>query len=53
MDEEYKDATWMEVDDALRGPFVSYRTLLAMKEAAGRDKDLQDIAALRKLDPYR
>lgn len=34
-------------------PVVSYETLLLMKAAAGRPRDLLDIEALRKLDPYR
>jgi len=34
-------------------PVVSYETLLAMKKEAGRDKDLLDIQALKKPDPYR
>lgn len=32
---------------------VSYGTLLAMKAAAGREKDLLDIQQLRKLDAHR
>ena len=32
---------------------LGYEALLAMKKAAGRDKDLLDIQALRKLDPQR
>jgi predicted nucleotidyltransferase len=32
---------------------VRLETLLAMKAAAGRDRDLLDIKTLRKLDPYR
>ena len=38
---------------AARAPVVSYETLMAMKRQAGRDKDLLDIQALKKLDPYR
>jgi hypothetical protein len=34
-------------------PVVSYPALLAMKAEAGRERDLLDIAALKKLDPYR
>jgi hypothetical protein len=30
-----------------------YETLMAMKRPAGRNKNLQDIQALKKLDPYR
>jgi hypothetical protein len=33
-------------------PVVCYKTLLAMKKTAGRDQDLLDIKALKKLDPY-
>jgi hypothetical protein len=32
---------------------VGYEGLIAMKSAAGREKDLLDIKALRKLEPYR
>jgi hypothetical protein len=32
---------------------VNYETLLAMKQSAGRDRDLLDVRELRKLDPYR
>ena len=37
----------------IRAPVIRYETLLAMKTQAGRDKDLMDIRALKKLDPYR
>ena len=36
-----------------KAPIVAYETLLTMKATAGREKDLLDIKALRKLDPYR
>lgn len=36
-----------------RATILGYESLLAMKKAAGRDKDLLDIQVLRKLDPYR
>ncbi len=43
----------MVYGDETAAPVVSYETLLAMKVEAGRDRDLIDIAQLRKLDPYR
>ena len=50
---EFARAKWEPVAGKIRAPFVSYKTLLAMKRRAGRDKDLLDIKALKKLDPYR
>lgn len=50
---EYARAKWEPVLGGIRAPIVCYETLLAMKRQAGRDKDLLDIKALRKLDPYR
>ena len=46
-------AKWERVTGKTRAPIVCYKTLLAMKKTAGRDKDLLDIKALKKLDPYR
>jgi hypothetical protein len=37
----------------MRAPVVGYKALLAMKRKAGRAKDLLDIQALKKLNPYR
>ena len=34
-------------------PVISYPALLVMKAEAGRERDLLDIAALKKLDPHR
>ena len=51
--EEYQAARWQTVLGESQAPVISYRALLKMKESAGRPKDLLDIAALRKLDPYR
>jgi hypothetical protein len=50
---EFARAKWEPVAGKVRAPIVSYKTLLAMKKRAGRDKDLLDIEALKKLDPYR
>lgn len=50
---EFARAVWEPVAGKARAPIVAYRTLLAMKRRAGRPKDLQDIKALKKLDPYR
>ena len=52
-DEEYKVAHWQSVSGKTEAPIVAYQTLLKMKVDAGRAKDLFDIDALRKLDPYR
>jgi hypothetical protein len=50
---EFARARWEPVAGKTRAPIVAYPTLLAMKKAAGRDKDLLDIKALKKLNPYR
>ena len=50
---EFERAKWENIGGALPAPVVSYHTLLAMKKEAGREKDLLDIQALAKLDPYR
>jgi hypothetical protein len=52
-EEEYKRARWEPVAGTLPAPVISYEALIAMKKAAGREKDMLDIAALEKLDPYR
>jgi hypothetical protein len=50
---ELARAVWERVAGKTRAPIVCYKTLLAMKKAAGREKDLLDIKALKKLDHYR
>ena len=50
---EYDRARWEVVAGDMPSPVLSYEALLVMKAAAGRPKDLLDIDALRKLDPYR
>ena len=52
-EKEFVRAKWEPVAGGARAPVVSYETLMAMKRQAGRDKDLLDIQALKKLDPYR
>jgi predicted nucleotidyltransferase len=52
-DAEYVLARPEVVMGTIHAPVVSYQTLLAMKKEAGREKDLQDIEALKKLDRYR
>ena len=37
----------------IAAPVISYQTLIEMKQATGRDRDLLDVQQLRKLDPYR
>ena len=46
-------AKWEPVAGGTAAPIVSYETLIAMKKAAGHNKDLLDIEMLRRLDPYR
>lgn len=50
---EFSTAKHEVVFGDVRAPVVSYEALLSMKSAAGRERDLLDIQALRKLDPYR
>lgn len=51
--QEFASAKIETVFENITAPVVSYETLLQMKAAAGRPRDLLDIEALRKLDPYR
>jgi hypothetical protein len=50
---EYGRATRERIAGDTEAFIVSYETLLAMKQSAGRDRDLLDVRELRKLDPYR
>ncbi len=50
---ELAAAKWERVAGRLLAPVVRYKTLLAMKRKAGRQKDLLDIEHLKKIDPYR
>lgn len=51
--QEFASAKSETVFAGVTAPVVSYETLLQMKAVAGRPRDLLDIDALRKLDPYR
>jgi hypothetical protein len=50
---EYRRARHEKIVGDVPATIVGYEALLVMKAAAGRDRDLLDIQALRKLDPYR
>jgi hypothetical protein len=50
---EYGRARRENITDQTQATIVGYEALVAMKRAAGRDRDLLDIQALRKLDPHR
>ena len=52
-EKEFARAKWELVAGGARAPVVSYETLMAKKRQAGRDKDMLDIQALKKLDPYQ
>jgi hypothetical protein len=52
-EKEFARAKWEVIAGEIPAPVVSYETLLAMKKDAGREKDLLDIAELKRLDPYR
>jgi len=50
---EYARAKQENITGKAQAPIVGYEALVAMKLAAGRDRDLLDIQELRKLDPHR
>jgi predicted nucleotidyltransferase len=50
---EFASAKREFVMGGVEAPVISYSTLIAMKKEAGREKDLLDLQALAKLDPYR
>jgi predicted nucleotidyltransferase len=47
-EKEYAAAKWENVS-GIRAPIVQLETLIAMKEKAGRGKDIGDLGELRKL----
>jgi len=48
-DREYGEALIGEIQPGLQARFIQLRTLIRMKEAAGRAKDLEDIRQLKLL----
>jgi hypothetical protein len=48
--EAYQDAFWQTHASGVRFPFVDLKRLLEMKIAAGRPKDLLDVAELRRIN---
>jgi hypothetical protein len=50
---EWEQAMKFSLSDEVALPVLRYAALLDMKREAGREKDLLDISALQKLDPYR
>jgi hypothetical protein len=50
---EWEHAVKFPLSEEVALPVLRYSTLLDMKREAGREKDLLDISALQKLDPYR
>jgi hypothetical protein len=50
---EWQHAVNFPLSEDVSLPVLRYATLLEMKREAGREKDLLDISALQKLDPYR
>ncbi len=52
-DKEFARAIRERVAGRIPATIVSYKTLLALKKAAGRSQDLTDIQKLRKLDRHR
>lgn len=51
--QEYARARWEPLGDNLRAPIVSYEALVAMKRAAGRPRDISDLADLERLQELR
>jgi hypothetical protein len=52
-DREYAAAKLVQIASGVTTPVIGYAGLLDMKTKAGRERDLADVAALRKLDPHR
>ncbi len=50
---EWGKVMWSSVSENISIPILDYETLIQMKNEAGREKDLLDVSALRKLDPHR
>ncbi len=52
-DAEYEHAQWEPIDDELNAPIVRYETLVQMKRAAGRPRDMADIADLEAIQKWK
>ncbi len=50
---EHAAARQVQVAEGVSAAVIGYEGLIAMKLAAGREKDLQDVAALRRLQAHR
>jgi len=50
---EWEKVVWSPISAELSIPVLDYESLILMKQEAGREKDLLDVSALRKLDPHR
>jgi hypothetical protein len=50
---EYRRAKRAKIMGSEQATILAYKSLLAMKKAAGRGQDLLDIEKLRKLDQFR
>lgn len=48
-DDAWRDRYLAEVDDGITAPFIDLARLCAMKESAGRPKDIEDVRILRSL----
>jgi predicted nucleotidyltransferase len=51
--QEFARAKWQEIVGGVQAPIICREALIVMKRESGRGKDLLDIQALAKLDPYR
>ncbi len=51
--EEWAKALRVSMGDAIEIPVLCYESLIKMKIEAGREKDLLDVSALQKLEPFR
>lgn len=50
---EWSRAIRVSIGNDVEMPVLCYQSLIEMKISAGREKDLLDVSALRKIDPYR
>jgi hypothetical protein len=50
---EWSKSIQMQIAPAISVPILCYDSLILMKREAGREKDLLDISALKKIDSHR